>query len=147
MRGVFLVMRGVASLVVGRPPNAADSMHRRVAPSTAVGQSGRIYDTPLPLRSPPIPMRDWTLLSIHLDWAAAEATLLLLDRTSAQRRLVARGLTFFHLEREEPWGPSNSIDEMTQMAGASGQPLALSMKMPSGDWIRLGAASIHIEQV
>lgn len=91
-------------------------------------------------------MHDWTLLSIHLDWAAAEATLLLFDPTSAQRRVVARGLSAFHLEREEPWGPSNSIDEMTEVVGESGQPLVLSMQMQSGDWIRLSAASIHIEQ-
>lgn len=87
-------------------------------------------------------MHGWTLLSIHIDWAAAEATLVVLDRTSTERRVTARGLRFFHLERDEPWGPSGSINEMSQVAGEAGQPLALSMKLQSGDWIRLGAASI-----
>lgn len=90
-------------------------------------------------------MHDWTLLSINIDWAAAEATLIALDRTSAERRVVARGLRFFHLERHEPWGSSSSINEMSQRAGEA-EPLALSLQMQSGDWIRLGAGSISIDQ-
>jgi len=87
-------------------------------------------------------MHDWTLPSIHIDWAAVEATLIVLDRTSTERRVIARDLRLFHLERDEPWGPSSSIIEMSQVAGEASQPLALSMQMQSGDWIRLSAASI-----
>ncbi|PTT66026.1 hypothetical protein [Stenotrophomonas sp. HMWF003] len=91
----------------------------------------------------PAHTHDWTLLSIRIDWGAAEATLIVLDRTSTERRVTARGLRFFRLERDEPWGPSSSIDDITQVAGEAEQPLALSMQMQSGDCIRLCAASIN----
>lgn len=132
-------------MLSGRPPSGRRGSVRPQPEPTLANVAG-LPETSLLLRRWPKPMHDWTLLSIHIDWAAAEATLIVLDRTSTERRVVARGLRFFQLERDEPWGSSSSINEMSQRAGEAEQPLALSLQMQSGDWIRLGAASISTAQ-
>ena len=84
-------------------------------------------------------MHDWTLKSIRFDWAAAQVIIELEDMTLAARSLVAEGVQELHVPRANEWGPSVSINEVSEIEALSSGLKRLRIEMQSGDRIEVVA--------
>ncbi len=81
-------------------------------------------------------LHDATLLSLTLDWAKAEVKILVLLLGGIPATLYFHEVTTALLPRDQPWGPSNSINETKQPS-----PDEYVVEMQSGEALRFKAAS------
>lgn len=86
-------------------------------------------------------MHDWTLVSISVDWQAANATFTFIDNDLHARELVALGFESLTLPRKNDWGPSASVYEATKTISECNR---YSIQMQSGDLIEVEAVSIML---
>lgn len=84
---------------------------------------------------------DWTFVALKVDWRLGESAFEMRDASSHSRTLMARGLVSVKLPREHPWGPSVSINRMTQSQDERGSVLCIEMQ--SGDVIECVAGSFE----
>jgi len=90
-------------------------------------------------------MHDWTLLTVQLDWESAKAELRVRDATSQERAVWIEGVRALWTEKSQPWGPSNSINEVLLQREAADGLLAVTIQLHSGDAIHLRAHAFEIE--
>ena len=81
-------------------------------------------------------LHDATLLSVTLDWEKAEVKLLVLLLGGILATLGFHKVTAAVLPREQPWGPSNSINEAKELLVGK-----YVVEMQSGDALHFNAAS------
>jgi len=85
-------------------------------------------------------MHDWTLVAIHMDWAAGHVRIELRNRKSVNVTLVAEKVSKLHVPRLQAWGPSVSINEVTGPRDIGGSKQLL-IEVQSGDVIEIAADS------
>ena len=81
-------------------------------------------------------LHDATLVSLALDWETAEVKILVLLLAGIPPILGFHQVTAAVLPREQPWGPSNSINEAKQLSVGE-----YVVEMQSGDALHFNAAS------
>ncbi|WP_025261929.1 hypothetical protein [Pseudomonas cichorii] len=86
-------------------------------------------------------MHDWTLQSIHVDWARGVAKIELKDSMSMVRFIEINELKSVTIPRRNPWGESVSINEAIYLVNEGGEH-ALIVEMQSGDYIKVEAGFI-----
>lgn len=89
-------------------------------------------------------MHDWTLVSVLLEWKAASVSVILIDRSSMTRELIAHGFRGVTLRHDEPWGESVSILELQSIEPLANGASRLSIQMQSGDVFVLEADRFDI---
>jgi len=97
--------------------------------------------------NPELPnLHDATLESIEIDWRSGTATirLSLVGDPPPTLALVLSGLRQVHVPRDEPWGPSVSVNAADYVDGSDAGDLSLRLEMQSGDQITLRAGSLAI---
>lgn len=82
-----------------------------------------------------LPLHDATLHAIHFAWAEGRCTLQLATVDLGERALVFSDVTEVHIPKEQPWGPSVSID-----AAREPSPNRFEVELQSGDVLRVQAA-------
>ena len=81
-------------------------------------------------------LHDATLLSVALDWKKAEVELLVLLLGGIPATLAFHEVTATVLPRDQPWGPSNSINGAKELSVGT-----YELEMQSGDVLQFKAAS------
>jgi hypothetical protein len=81
-------------------------------------------------------LHDATLLSVTLNWEKAEVKMLVLLLGGTPATLVFHQVTASVLPRDQPWGPSNSINSAKQHAVGT-----YEVEMQSGDVLQFKAGS------
>lgn len=89
-------------------------------------------------------MHDWTLVRIRLDWRDARVTIELEDSTFTVRRLIAEGVRELRVPKANEWGPSVSVNEVSEIEAEHGQGRCLRIEMQSGDVIQIVAERIAL---
>lgn len=82
-------------------------------------------------------MHDWTLKRIEFDWHAARVTLDLEDSNCTMRTLTADGVQDLQVPRFNAWGPSVSVNEVSEVVPISSELQRLNIQMQSGDVIQI----------
>jgi hypothetical protein len=85
---------------------------------------------------------DCTLLGLTLDWGAKSAVFDLRGPKGAQK-LAVRGLRQIELTRDDPWGPSASVNKVTVVPSGDDAALRVVIEIQSGDEIRLTCAAVR----
>lgn len=80
-------------------------------------------------------LHDATLVSVEADWAEKSSRIVFRTYPDKFLTLQASGLRNLVVPRDEPWGPSVSVNEVREIPGASGVR-AVEIEMQSGDTIR-----------
>lgn len=89
-------------------------------------------------------MHDWTLVSISFDWRNARVTIELEDLTFTVRTLIAEGVRELKAPKANEWGPSVSVNEVSEVEGEHSQGRCLRIEMQSGDVIQIVAERIAL---
>jgi hypothetical protein len=82
-----------------------------------------------------LPLHDALLLSVHLDYLEGTCVLRLAPVASGECELSFHGVSDFSAPRQQPWGPSHSVNEV-RSAG-----IAYEVELQSGDVLRVVADS------
>lgn len=61
-----------------------------------------------------LPLHDATLHGVHFEWAVGRCTLHVTTTHLGQRSLVFSGVTELHIPKDQPWGPSASINAVCE---------------------------------
>lgn len=85
---------------------------------------------------------DWILVSINFDWQSASLNIHLQDLARSNRLLIAEGVSEFRVPRKNEWGPSISVNEVTESEVQAGDGKCLQIEMQSGDTIVIKAKKI-----
>jgi len=85
-------------------------------------------------------LHDFTLSRVVVDWEAKSAAFELLG-PDGPRTLAASGLAQIELTRDDPWGPSVSVNSV-EIAEEDGL-LRVTIGMQTGDLIRLRCADVR----
>jgi hypothetical protein len=95
--------------------------------------------------APTLPnLHDATLVDVRVDWQKGTASLEFATVWNGTVTLRAIGLRELRIAREEPWGPSVSVNASEFVPSAVPDGLDLRIEMQSGDDIRLRASSIEV---
>ena len=89
-------------------------------------------------------MHDWTLVRIGFDWRDARVTIELEDSTFTVRTLIAEGVRELRVPKANEWGPSVSVNEVSEVEAEHGQGRCLRIEMQSGDVIQIVAERIAL---
>ena len=89
-------------------------------------------------------MHDWTLVKIDFDWRDARVTIELRDSTFTARTLIAEGVRELLVPKANEWGPSVSVNEVSESEAEHGQGRCLRIEMQSGDVIQIVAERIAL---
>jgi hypothetical protein len=89
-------------------------------------------------------MHDWTLVRIGFDWRDARVTIELEDSTFTVRTLIAEGVRELRVPKANEWGPSVSVNEVSEVEAEHGQGRRLCIEMQSGDVIQIVAERIAL---
>lgn len=81
-----------------------------------------------------LPLHDATVQQIRFCWQEAVCTLQLSTTEDGERFLVFSGVTDLHIPKEQPWGPSVSIN-----AGRQVGLNRFEIELQSGDVLRVQA--------
>lgn len=87
-------------------------------------------------------LHDWTLLRVDFDWRPARVTIELEDSTLRRRLLIASGVRELRVPKMHEWGPSNSVNKISEVELPTGGGRCLQIEMQSGDVIRVVAEQI-----
>lgn len=85
-------------------------------------------------------LHDFTLVRVAVDWEAKAAAFELLG-PDGPRTLTATGLLQLELTRDDPWGPSASVNGVEVAKEGEGR-LRVTIEMQTGDLIRLRCADV-----
>lgn len=88
-------------------------------------------------------MHDWTLVSIYVDWAKSFARIDLLSN-EGQRQIIVRGLSNLRIPKENPWGPSVSINRCKGPIAMTGTKKRFSIEIQSGDILEIIAEEFDL---
>ena len=91
-------------------------------------------------------MHDWVSMSIAVDWGLGQAVILVKGPSSTAQEIHADEILEIVINRLEPWGPSESINEVSGPAVAGDGSQTLEIEMQSGDVLTLRARSIRLWQ-
>jgi hypothetical protein len=83
-----------------------------------------------------LPLHDATLREVRFAWAEGLCTLHVQTSGHGAQELVFSGVTELHLPRQQPWGPSVSINAARECGSNK-----FEVELQSGDVLRLQAAS------
>lgn len=83
-----------------------------------------------------LPLHDATLREVRFAWAEGLCTLHVQTSCHGAQELVFSGVTELHLPRQQPWGPSVSINAARECGSNK-----FEVELQSGDVLRLQAAS------
>ncbi|PZQ65676.1 MAG: hypothetical protein DI570_00815 [Phenylobacterium zucineum] len=86
-------------------------------------------------------LHDFTLVRVVVDWEAKAALFELLG-PDGLRTLTATGLLQFELTRDDPWGPSASVNGV-EVAKEGEELLRVTIEMQTGDLIKLRCANVN----
>jgi hypothetical protein len=89
-------------------------------------------------------MHDWTLKKIELDWHAARVTVHLEDSTYTARSLIAEGVQNLQVPRTNEWGPSVSVNEVSEIEPVPSGLQRVKIEMQSGDVIQIVAQRFEL---
>lgn len=89
-------------------------------------------------------LHDATLLGIRYEWAQARVTFSLQTEPDVRRDLIVTGVTVLHLTRLEPWGPSESVNQVSWSRREADTLPVLSVEMQSGDLIEVRASAFTL---
>ncbi len=82
-----------------------------------------------------LPLHDATLHAVHFAWADGRCTMQVATVDLGEQALVFSGVTELHIPREQPWGPSVSINAVRESG-----PDRFEVELQSGDVLRVHAA-------
>lgn len=85
-------------------------------------------------------MHDWTLSKVDFEWKTARVVLEFKDSASAVRTLIANEVAELYVPRKNEWGPSVSVNEVSEIEELSSELKQLKIEMQSGDVIQIVAA-------
>jgi hypothetical protein len=88
-------------------------------------------------------LHDATLESVTIDWATGHAQIAL-TATGGRVVLIARGVSEFSGTRNNPWGPSVSINKVSRSEDPVGDSQALAIEMQSGDLLSFVARGLEV---
>ncbi|MET3915651.1 hypothetical protein ABID97_002433 [Variovorax sp. OAS795] len=89
-------------------------------------------------------LHDWTLVRVDFEWKSGQVTIELEDSTLTRRVLVAEAVQELRVPKMNEWGPSVSVNEVTEGEASSGHGKILNIEMQSGDVIRIVAEKIFL---
>ncbi|HEY9134646.1 MAG TPA: hypothetical protein VIM85_02510 [Pseudomonadales bacterium] len=81
-----------------------------------------------------LPLHDAVMAAAHISWDAARCDLRVYPVGKKAHWLVFEGFTKIEFPRNEPWGPSNSINSVKQP-----KPTKFEIEIQSGDLLRITA--------
>lgn len=84
-----------------------------------------------------IDLHDATLVAIHLTWAEGTCVLTLRHGQLSNCTLTFTGVSDLVLPRAQPWGPSHSIDSVSQRVNGK-----YEIEMQSGDLFTIDANDV-----
>lgn len=87
-------------------------------------------------------LHDWTLLKIDFDWKSARVRFEFEDSKFDRRLLVAEGVRELRIPKLNEWGPSVSVNEVSEVEVAPTAGRCLHIEMQSGDVIHVVAQQI-----
>ncbi len=82
-----------------------------------------------------LPLHDAVLAAAHISWEAARCDFRIYPVGEKAHSLVFEGFTKLEFPRNEPWGPSSSINSATQPEATE-----FVIELQSGDLLRITAA-------
>jgi hypothetical protein len=88
-------------------------------------------------------LHDWTLLSVNYEWENSKCTLLL-DGPDARKELIAQDVSDLRVPRHNDWGPSVSVNSVTDPVRQGDGTYLLTIKMQTGDEISITAAEFAL---
>jgi hypothetical protein len=83
-------------------------------------------------------------MGLHVDWEAGTATVEFDPVDLEPVTLQASGLRLLRVPRENPWGPSASVNTAELRTSEDGRGLRLWIEMQSGDEIELDADAVEL---
>jgi hypothetical protein len=91
-------------------------------------------------------LHDAILEGIEINWESATASLHLglVGDPSPKVVLLFTGVREVHVPRDQPWGPSVSVNTVERIDDGETNGVAMRLEMQSGDAIRIRAASLEI---
>lgn len=90
-------------------------------------------------------LHDATLVSIFVDWGAGTANILFRIAGGLESVVSASGVSSLVVPREQPWGPSVSVNAALVSVTADGRT-RLTIEMQSGDEIVVDASVLEISR-
>jgi hypothetical protein len=90
-------------------------------------------------------MHDWTLAGITVRWRERQVEIVVVDDAKKRHVISVLGFTRVHVPREEPWGPSVSVNRV-RIAGGEGENKKVTLEMQSGDAIEADGASVSVSE-
>jgi hypothetical protein len=89
-------------------------------------------------------MHDWTLTKVEFDWRAARVLIDLKDPTGTSRSLIAEGVQDLHITHRHEWGPSASVNKVSDAEQVSSGLHRIKIEMQSGDVIQIVAQRFEL---
>ena len=89
-------------------------------------------------------LHDAALVGIDVDWDSGEVTVRLRVPHHERARITARAARLLECPREQPWGPSASVNEVRRIAHGAEPTSRLEIEMQSGDMIVIVAAIFEL---
>jgi hypothetical protein len=84
-------------------------------------------------------LHDATLVAVHLTWADGTCVMMVRHSQLSDCTLTFTGVSNLVLPRTQPWGPSQSINSVSQQS--NGQ---YEIEMQSGDVFRIEASDVKL---
>lgn len=81
-----------------------------------------------------LPLHDATLAAAHISWEAARCDLRLHPTNLSEHWLIFEGFSSLEFPKNEPWGPSASINRVDEP-----KPGIFEIELQSGDVLRIVA--------
>ena len=90
-------------------------------------------------------LHDATLVAVTFDWASGDAYVRVRLREEAARgaEIHVTGTTLLRCPREQPWGPSVSINEVRLLSPQGGRK-RLEVEVQSGDVIEIEGNAVEL---
>jgi hypothetical protein len=87
-------------------------------------------------------MHDWLLVSVTVDWGDGQARILVEDPSSARQEVLAEELLDIAINRVQPWGPSEWINEVRGPTVADDGTETLEIETQAGEVLKFRARLI-----
>lgn len=90
-------------------------------------------------------LHDATLLGLTVDWKDGRAEVTFRVHPDSLVRLVGQGAVRVSVTRDQPWGPSDSVNEIRWSNGVNVGGSVLEIEIQSGDVILIEARQFSID--
>ncbi|MCE1271668.1 MAG: hypothetical protein LWW88_08900 [Acinetobacter sp.] len=91
-----------------------------------------------------IDMHDWSLISIHIDWAESSLKVQLRNNQSEDVALIAEKFKSFHIANNTEWGKSISINQILDFSILENGNSRIIIEIQSGDLFEIEAKKITL---